>query len=279
MIPSSPRTTEARRPLLAALIPAAGVVAVPGIVIPAIIWARVAYHFRHPDASPDSYLTISRAISDPVIGDPFAVWIGLAAVLLWLTYGWMLRMFRALHPVRPAPAGWRDPAARLVLWASWVAMTGSCLGMLALSRFGLDGDEVEQARHMAGSYLFFISQATALFLVALYHHLIAAARRAAPEPFFFADRWRIAGGYLITVAAILYGVLFAVKSWDLGAATPWVIAVYVELETILICGFLIYLLFYCVDVFVWSRGPRAAGLTARWGRAGAGRAAPRRRRG
>lgn len=239
-----------------AWVPTLGVVTVPGIVIPAILWARIAFHFRHPDASPDEYLTISRAISDPVIGEPFARWVTLAAVLLWATYAYMMRMFLAQHPSAPPPHGWRAGAARLSLGLSAVAMTGSCVGMVLLSHFRLDDGEADRAAHMAGSYLFFVSQAAAIFLVAAYHGAIAEARRAAPVRRFFSEHWRIRAGYGITAAAVLYGSLFSVKSMDFGAATEWVISAYVELETVLITAFLLYLFAFCVDVFAFAGGGR-----------------------
>ena len=54
---------------------------VPVVQIPALIWAREAFLDLHPDYVTDPP-TISRAISDPRVGEPFAGLILLITVLL-----------------------------------------------------------------------------------------------------------------------------------------------------------------------------------------------------
>lgn len=246
-------TSAVRRAPLAAWVPTLAVVSVPAIVIPAILVARIAYHFRHPEALAEDYLTISRAISDPVIGEPFAVAVTIAAVLLWGVFHYVLRM--AILQ-RPPLTGWRVWAARIALVGGSIAITGSCIGMVVLSHYRLDDGDADRDLHMFGSYLFFVSQSAAIFFLALFHRVVAAARTAGATRLFFSDLWRARIGFTLVAAAVAYGLLFAVKAMDFGAATPWVVWVYVELETALITSFLLYFLFFAVDVFAFAGRPR-----------------------
>lgn len=237
---------------------ASGILIVPAIVIPAILWARFAFHRLHPDADPSIFLTISRAISDPTIGEPFAVWVTIAAALLWPSTHLLLWMFATDHPRRDRLGARRDLIGRAMLVGFSLAMTAACTGMVILSNYRLGSGGADHRVHMFGSYIFFIGQASAILLVATYHSVIAPALRPAVAPFFPARR-RIAFGYAIMALAALYGGLFRVKSMDFGAAQGWVTSAYVELETILIILFLIYLSLFYVDAlrFLRSRGRRA----------------------
>ena len=59
------------------------VVAIPLFQIPMMFWARWSFYQRHPDYVQHSAPTISRAISDPAIGGPFAMMIlAVTAVVL-----------------------------------------------------------------------------------------------------------------------------------------------------------------------------------------------------
>jgi hypothetical protein len=254
------RATPTRLRSLAARLswlPAIGIASVPVLVVPAILWARITYHALHPDADPNVYLTISRAISDPAVGEPFAFWITVAAVILWTSVHAILWMFIAEHPRPPAIGVGRDRVARGLWPVMWVAMTATCVGMVMLSNFRFGTTTGENRLHMIGSYVFFAGQAATILLAAIYHSLVGPAR-AAVETSFFPARWRARAGYAVVVAAVLYGVFFQMKSMDLGPATRWVVSIYVELETVLILVFLTYLAAYFVDVsrFTRSRGSR-----------------------
>lgn len=235
------------------LLPAAGIVAVPAIVVPAILWARIAFHLRHPNADPGDYLTISRAISDPVIGEPFAFWVTIAAAILWPSVHAILWMFIGEHPRPPAISTGRDRASRITWVAMWITMTATCVGMVMLSHFRLGDGPAGHRLHMIGSYVFFGGQAVTILLAAVYNGLIARLPTAGASA-FFPPLWRARSGYAVFAAAVLYGVFFRVKSMDFGAATAWIITVYVELETILIIVFLSYLAAYLVDVARFVRG-------------------------
>jgi hypothetical protein len=237
-------------------LPAVGIASVPVIVVPAILWARVTYHALHPDADPKIYLTISRAISDPAVGEPFAFWITVAAAILWASVHAILFMFIAEHPHPPAIGVTRDRIARGLWPVMWVAMTATCVGMVMLSNFRFGTTTGENRLHMTGSYVFFAGQAATILLAAIYHSLVASAR-AAVETAFFPARWRARAGYAVVAAAVLYGVFFQIKSMDLGPATRWIVSVYVELETVLILVFLTYLAAYFVDVSRYTRSRRA----------------------
>ena len=263
MIPASTESSKAPagRTGLArhARLSAAGILAVPAIVVPAVLWARITFHLRHPDVDPSIYLTISRAISDPAVGEPFAFWVTLAAVILWPSTHLILWMFAARHPPRGALGRTRDRLARTLFAVMSVAMTATCVGMVLLSRWRLGSTPAEHHMHMVGSYVFFAGQATTILLAALYHTLIAPVPHPTDATAFFPARWRARLGYAVVAAAALYGVIFHVKSMDFGAASSFVVAAYVELETILIIVFLAYLALFYVDVlrFLRERGTTA----------------------
>lgn len=237
-------------------LPVVGVVAVPAIVVPAVLWARWTFLRLHPDADPNTYLTISRAISDPSIGEPFAFWVGIAAVLLWVSTHWVLWTLIAQHPRRPAIGVGRDRVARALWGVMSLAMTATCIGMVMLSRFRLGTGGDGGRLHMVGSYLFFGAQAATIFFVAVYHSLIGPARRAEAADAFFPDRWRARAGYAVVAAAVVYGIVFRVKSMDLGPITRSIVSVYVEFETALIVVFLAYLAAFVVDTHRFSKALR-----------------------
>lgn len=243
-------------------LPAIGVVMVPAIVVPNVLWAHYAFHQRHPDADPSTYLTISRAISDPAIGEPFAVWVTLAAGILWFSTHYILWMFVAQHPDRSETGIARDRIARVLWGAMSLSMTATSIGMVMLSHYRLGGGADQHRLHMIGSYLFFGSQTTTIFLVAVYHSTIATARRAAFSTAFFSDRWRSRAGYAVVLAAVLYGVVYQVKSMDLGATTRYVVSFYVQLETVLIIAFLAYLAGFSIDTHRFARSGRDRAKTS-----------------
>ena len=242
---TTPDSTPRRR--LAGL-GALPVLAVPAIVAPAIVWARVAWHARHPGADATLYPTISRAISDPAIGEPFAFWVTLAALLLWPATHAILWMLVVERPDRAALGPTRDRLTRGLFVAMSLCMTATCVGMVWLARFRLGATAEEHRMHMIGSYVFFAGQATTIFLCAIHHALVGPARRAIGDGGFFTARARARGGFAVVAAAAFYGVVFHVKDGDFGPATGLVIAAYVELETVLIIVFLAYLACYFVDL-------------------------------
>lgn len=249
-LPSRYADGRARR--LLALIPAAAIVAVPAIVLPAILWARYAFARLHPDADPSIFLTISRAISDPAIGEPFAVWITAAALILWPATHFLLWMIIAQHPPRSLLGVTRDRVCRSLFVVASLSMTATCIGMVILSHYRL-GASGDHRMHMVGSYVFFAGQALTILLVAIYHGLIGPARRVTGDSAFFPTPWRARIGYAVVACAVLYGVVFRVKSLDLGVSKPLVATLYVELETILIGVFLAYLVLFAVDASRFAR--------------------------
>lgn len=245
---------------------ASGILIVPAIVVPAILWARYTFHRLHPDADPSIFLTISRAISDPAVGEPFAVWVTIAAVILWPSTHLILWMFAADHPPRDLLGRRRDLIGRSVLVGLSLAMTASCIGMVVLSNYRLGSGSADHRIHMLGSYTFFAGQAVAILLTATYHSVIAPARRSADVAAFFPPHRRAALGYAIMALAVFYGAIFRVKSMDFGAAQAWVTSAYVELETLLIIIFLAYLTLFYVDAVRFlrtrARRPQALGDAA-----------------
>jgi hypothetical protein len=249
--PSSPLVARRLSGRLA-LVPAFGMITVPAIVLPAILWARWAFARLHPDADPAIYLTISRAISDPAIGEPFARWVTLAALILLPSTHFLLWMIIAEHPKRDLLGATRDRICRALFVAASASMIATCVGMIMLSHYRL-GASGDYQMHMVGSYVFFIGQALTILLVAIYHALITPARRLTGDGAFFPALWRARVGFWVVGCAALYGVVFRIKSMDLGAAKLLVATIYVELDTILIGVFLAYLVLFVVDATRFAR--------------------------
>jgi hypothetical protein len=215
-----------------------------------IYYARAAFIATHPAYVAVQPPTISRAISDPVIGIPFAFWISVSAVTL--VFGVACLALIHLHTARIAPFGSRR-AHRIFLGAvvaAPIAQIGSGIGMYILSNFRFPE---ANAMHMVGSYTFFVAQGLVI-LAALIGCL--AWRSSQVSLGRMADkgtmrsrmlRLRIWVGYASIGLTVGYILLFAMKNVDIGAFNAPLYTAYVLAEPVVISSFLLLLALFQTD--------------------------------
>lgn len=221
---------------------------VPAIYIPLVIWARDSFLLRHPQYEADPP-TISRAISDPVIGGPFADAILLIVALIALSLSLVLWAY-GLAIFRVGP-GRRLRAVLVTLLGLFMAsqVTASA-GMVLTTQYTFFYDH---DLHMLGSYVFFAFQALAILLAATLCRLLLRQRGQAPAceviPFAPAThRFRFRFALVIVALALLYGVLFVVKDRALPLPPYAVQVAYTQLEVLVIGCFVLFLGSYGVDI-------------------------------
>jgi hypothetical protein len=233
--------------LLAALIPITFVILVVNFWI---YYARYLYIRRHPVESVELPPTISKAISDPAIGDPFAVWISTSAILLFVACILLARFKWMLAESLPED----QRRIRFQLKAAFVGVVLfqllTSIGMIMLSWFPLSRS---RDLHMLGSYIFFISQAISILLMTLISARLkqdSGARAIFHREHGIASSiWaiRTALGCISVFLALMFALLFVVKDFDLEHKRQ-VQQVYVLAEPALISSFLLVLASYYVDL-------------------------------
>lgn len=228
--------------------------------------ARFEFIERHPQAAANKPPTISRAISDPAIGEPFAFWISASAVfavLAMIPVAWLYwRSARAVDTMSPGTGRLLSGSALLLVILQAIAATG----MVVLSQYTFPSFNEE---HMLGSYTFFISQSLVVLVMALACGCIALQRPVAEalaakngvNPRI--SRLRAPLAVACFAAALSYLGLFVLKDAGLGAARPLVYRAYVLLEPTLISAYLVVFATYYIDLVTSLRHsafrhPRAA---------------------
>ncbi len=249
-----------------ALIAAVFVVMVVNI---GIYWARWAYIGAHPLAVGLNAPTISRAISDPLVGETFAFWIAIAAPVLFLGVAGIVAIWLVAAgvaaPVAPRTAAMLRICGALVV----VLQVFACIGMVTLSQYTFPKYHDE---HMLGSYVFFGAQAGAVLGGLAMSFAVAADRRgrevlvAAGLLHPLANRLRLLAGTLAVAAVAAYSVLFFAKDMDSGSWEGAIYAAYVTTEPLCISSFLLFVLLYTPDLarIAWRyrRAPVAEGQGA-----------------
>lgn len=247
--------TASGRTNVAPLIVATGALVLLSFVIVVVnYWiyrARADFIALHPAFSVEQPPTISKAITDPSIGEPFAFWITISAVALaagviplaWLHYS----SAGVLPPGRP----------RRVLESLAVAMGlsqfASCAGMAILANWrGPDhGDG-----HMIGSYVFFGFQTLVVLVVAVSCHLAGRHHRqklAAGGPFTRLVRFRGRLATLSVVLAALFIALFVAKGFDFEYGYTLMYQVYVLSEPVAITCYLLVIATYYPELIAMAR--------------------------
>ncbi|TCL01535.1 Frag1/DRAM/Sfk1 family protein [Shimia isoporae] len=225
-------------------------------VVNALIYtARWDFIASNPDRVAHQSPTISRAISDPRIGEPFAEWMAICAPVLLV--GVLLLVWSGLHELRrngaqtEATLRWffRVSVGLVILQAL------ASVGMVMLSHFRFPDHHFG---HMAGSYLFFFSQAAVVFVGQIlsnaYAKLPADGRIVLP----WMARVRRIYVWVPVALAVIYLVCFVLKDVELGVLNGPLFTVYVSTEPVLLSSFLIYVLSFAPDCiatvvrYVWG---------------------------
>ncbi|WP_425052567.1 hypothetical protein [Psychromarinibacter sp. S121] len=222
--------------------------------------ARADFIEAHPEYVANQPPTISRALSDPAIGDGFAFWIAISAVLLFLGVCGLIATFATALPAVRAVSS--RGARRLTTTLCLVPpmQLAACVGMVMLSQYTFPH---HNEAHMMGSYIFFASQAATVLTGLLLSRAIAKdqpmARAMADVGVYSAgaNRVRLWVGMASVVLVLSYLVLFVVKDFDLGAWEPLVYLIYVSTEPLCISSFLLFVLLYNADLARAARSRRA----------------------
>lgn len=209
--------------------------------------ARILFAARNPDAVAERPPTISLAISDPSVGEPFASWLLLCAPLLFV--GVLFLVLSAWIELQKGGGAGSRREQRLIaaLCAIVVLLQGlAAIGMVTLSQFRFPHFA---AQHMQGSYLFFFAQA---FVVVFGEFL---SRRFALLPvdrvLITAPSARFRRRYVWVPIAlgVAYLALFILKDVDFGSLNTPLYAGYTSTEPLLLSSFLLYVLTYHVDMW------------------------------
>ncbi|WP_435139962.1 hypothetical protein [Pseudopelagicola sp. nBUS_19] len=204
----------------------------------------------HPEYVIIQPATISRAISDPLIGNPFAMWMLICAPMLFVSelimFGSFIRELKRAGVIPSARVQKIGRVTAIVITLQGLASTGMIL--LSQFRFPEYND-----MHMFGSYLFFFSQAFAIFTMAF---LSRCYDRLAPlpgTPLPVMGRIRLSLIAVPLLLSVFYLGLFLIKE---SISDPWrdlVYQTYVTVELLLCSSFLVYLLAWVPDSLLAAR--------------------------
>ncbi|MGX9352036.1 hypothetical protein ACS3QZ_12605 [Shimia sp. W99] len=212
-----------------------------------IYTSRWAFAELRPDYIAHSPPTISRALEEPSVGDPFAIWMLICAPALFLS----ILLFTSYFRNRLARQPGVDPRQLKWITVFSIATVGlqalASTGMIMLSQFRFP-DHHEM--HMVGSYLFFFSQAGVVFVgshLSNLHDGVDGAQRVLPRSSCRFRRYYVLVPYALSV---VYLGLFIVKGIDLSPWNDALYMAYVTTELILISSFLFFLLSWVSDCLV-----------------------------
>lgn len=221
-----------------------------------IYYARAAFIAGHPEVVARKPPTISRAIADPAIGEPFAVWVTLSALTLAFGVGVMtlayLRIAANSRPGRPRLERWVALSALSLL----ISQIAASVGMYMISNFRFPHDA---EMHMTGSYLFFAAQTLVVLLSGLLCLSLARSPAAASRA---RRRWGLGRGWFLIRGwiafasvglSLVYAALFYAKAFDWGGAGPMVYQAYVLAEPVAISSFLLVLALHQPDLWAAAR--------------------------
>jgi hypothetical protein len=234
--------------MLVALITTSFVTVVVNVQMYSARWKFAAFY---PEKAADRPSTISESIADPRIGEPFADWLLLSAPLLFVGVSCLIvSTWRALKL-----GGQVTLKITLVTWILITLQAMASVGMVILSQYRFP-DFRDQ--HMAGSYLFFFSEA---FVVVAGEILSRACAGLGAEgqvagriwsPRF--ARWRRRFVWVPIGLGLAYLCLFLGKGYAPEALRYEVYWAYVSTELFLLSSFLFYMMSYAPDMWrVWKR--------------------------
>lgn len=215
--------------------------------------ARWAYAALFPEKTAERPYTISESIGDPRIGEPFAEWLLVASPILFV--GVCLLTLSTLRELRASGNGTNKIA--VLTWIVVVLQLAACVGMVILSQYRFPHF---RDQHMAGSYLFFFSQA---FVVVFGEVLSRSYAALGPEgqvagrvwsPRY--ARWRRGYVWVPILLGVAYLLLFLGKGYAPDAVRYEVYLVYVSTELFLLSSFLFYVMTYVPDMWAAWRASR-----------------------
>lgn len=215
--------------------------------------ARWRFAEFYPEKTSERPYTISESIGDPRIGEPFAEWLLVAAPILFV--GVCLLTLPTLRALWAAGNGTRRITA--LTWIVLVLQLMACVGMVILSQYRFPHF---RDQHMAGSYLFFFSQA---FVVVFGEMLSRSYAALGPEGAVTGRVWspRYAGWrrsyvWVPIALGVTYLVLFLGKGYAPDALRYEVYLAYVSTELFLLSSFLFYVMTYAPDMWAAWRASR-----------------------
>ena len=226
--------------------------ALTGFVIVAvnilIYRARVVFGQNNPEYIAVEPATISRAISDPIVGEPFAAWMAICAPILFV--GVAALVLAARREVRRAGSSVSGQDYRIItlLCVTVAILQGmASFGMVILSHYRFPNFH---EMHMVGSYLFFFSQAfVVVFGDILTRRIVKQPQHCSMVTVRMA-RFRRTYIWLPILLGIAYLSLFVLKGFDLGAINEKLYIAYTITEPLLISSFLGYILTLHVDMWI-----------------------------
>ena len=232
---------------------------VPGIEIPLVLWARHSFLTLHPDYMDDPP-TISRAINDPLVGAPFAELILVITVLLAIVVPVLAWAYLAAIARIPASAA-RRAVMHVLLGVMLLCQVFASFGMVLTTQytFATDGD-----LHMRGSYIFFVFQAIALLVGGNLCRMLLHQKQAHAIPdseWHFLPvmhRFRFRFGLVIAALAILFGILFILKDYQLPVSGYLVQVIYTQSEVAVIGSFVLFIGSYAIDIHHMVRNDKLA---------------------
>lgn len=229
-------------------------VIVPGSAIAMMVWARWAFYQRHPDYVQHSAPTISRAISDPFIGAPFAATILAVSIVIGLALIALANGFRlAIAHVHAEDADLRRRNNTFVNIMLACQVVGSS-GMVMCTQYTFYNNH---DLHMIGSYLFFIGQILAIGMNGVLCARLTRADTGGDWPLLAVSRsasaLRVRVSKAVVVIALGYFFLFAIKKFDLPVSEYSIYYVYTLQEIVTISAFICYLMTYSLDMHSIAR--------------------------
>lgn len=239
----------------------APVVLVPGSAILMMVWARWTFYQRHPDYVQNSAPTISRAISDPYIGEPFGLVILAVAVIVALAMIPLCAAYFATIDRRtlgnPAMRRKLRRLMRVFIVLQALGTTGMVVCTQVTFRNGHD-------LHMIGSYLFFVFQALSILLSGVIATRLVRLPggpfgRYLPldTPFARVRRYMAFG---TAGLAVLYMILFVVKGWDLPVSEYDIYNFYTIHEIVTISAYIFHFMLYAPEIYVMARNLASLGV-------------------
>ncbi|MDV4144705.1 hypothetical protein [Shimia sp. FJ5] len=203
--------------------------------------ALAVYARNFPERMAVHPITVSRAITDPEVSDPFAAWITFSALILPIGVAVV-----ALLQARVS----QTAIGRGLAWSMVVFQLGSSVGMVLLSHYRFpDHDEI----HMAGSFLFFISQTAMILACGLSARHVLRHGAGLSESLLRGNRLRVLGAIWVACLAAAYLCLFVGKGYVSGKVYTVVYKVYTLTEPALISSFLAVFAFYFFDLIYYFR--------------------------